>query len=183
MTELQTAEYYDEMNKVVEKLLTGTKHPATIAKELGMQRKDVVHYINEWKQIAQNRPDIQERAMEALSSMDRHYDMIIKEMWLIVETEVENKTRATVLKNIADVEAKRQETLQKAGMYDDSGIADQLAEMEEHAEAIRKLLTEVATKYPETKLFIMEGISRIFGQAPAVPDDDDGVIKGEISGS
>lgn len=183
MTELQTAEYYDEMNRVVEKMLTGTKHPATIAKELGMQRKDVVHYINEWKAIASKRPDIQERAMEALSGMDRHYDMLIKEFWIIADTDPDNKIRLTALKNIADIEVRRQEALQKAGMFDDSGIADQLAEMEEHADAIRKLLTEVATKYPETKLFIMEGISRIFGQSPSVPDNEGPTIQGEISGS
>lgn len=181
MTELESVEYYEEMNTVVQRLLKGDTNPTSLARELGMPRKKVLDYMDAWKNIAQNHPDIQARARESLTAMDRHYDMIIKEMWGIVEMEVDNKVRATVLKNIADVESKRQETLQKAGLFDDSGIADELVAMEETAENIKQLLSDVVRKYPETRLFIMEGIQRVFGNGNSVPNDDVAVIQGEIA--
>lgn len=180
MTELdRTSDYYEEMNKVVQRLLKGETNATAIARELQIPRRQVLDYMDEWRSIARNHPDIQARARESLTAMDKHYDMIIREMWNIVETEIDNKTRATVLKNIADVEAKRQETLHKAGLFDDSGIADQIAEMEATAEAIETFLGEIAKKYPETRTFIMEGLHRIFGSGVSV-DTDENVIKGEI---
>lgn len=177
--EIGSSEYYDEMNTVVTALLKGENNPTAIARSLGMPRKKVLDYMDEWSKIARNRPDIAERAMETLTNMDRHYDMIVKEYWDILSNELDNKVRATVLKNLADIEVKRHETLQKAGLFDDSGIADQLAEMEETAEAIKNLLSSVASKYPETKIFIMEGISNIFGKGVSIPTGE--TLPGEIS--
>jgi molecular chaperone GrpE (heat shock protein) len=85
------------------------------------------------------------------------------------------------LKNLADIEAKRQDTWQKTGMFDDSAIADQIAEMEETADAIKQLLSDVAKKYPETRIFIMEGIERVFGRGVSVPTGDVVIPVGEIT--
>jgi hypothetical protein len=180
MTELdRTSDYYEQMNWVVQRLLKGETNPTAIARETGLTRKQVLDFVDEWKSIAQNHPDIQARARESLTAFDRHTDMLIKEMWSIVDVEIDNKIRATVLKNIADIEFKRQETLQKAGLFDDSGIADQIAEMEQTAEAIEQFLGEIAKKFPETRTFIMEGLHRIFGSGVSVDTEND-VIKGEI---
>lgn len=178
--DLQNAQYYDEMNQVVTALIKGETNPTALARELGMTRKKVLDYMDEWQRISRQHPDVQGKAMEALTAMDQHYNMIIKEMWVIVDTEAENKVRATVLKNLADIEAKRQETWQKSGLMSDDSMGDQIAEMEETAQAIKQLLSDVAKKYPDTRLFIMEGIQRVFGHGVAVPTDDNTVIKGEI---
>ena len=178
--ELQTADFYDEMNTVVTALLKGETNPTALARQLKMPRKRVIEYMGEWRKIASNRPDIRERAMEALTAMDQHYSLIIKEMWEICDETLDMKLKATTLKSIADVEVKRQESLQRAGMFDDSGIADEIASMEEQADLIKNLLSEVARKYPETRAFIMEEIQRIFGQGPTIKTDDDTII-GEVA--
>jgi hypothetical protein len=88
------------------------------------------------------------------------------------------KTKTTTLKAIADVESKRQESLQKAGLYDDAELGDEIAMMQEQADKIKQLLTLVASKYPESKMDILEGLQEIFAQEPiAVPD----VVRGEIN--
>jgi hypothetical protein len=52
--------------------------------------------------------------------------------------------------------------LQRAGLYDDAALGDQLVVMEQQVEEIKMLLREVAKKYPDAKLFIMEQLGKIF---------------------
>lgn len=181
ITHAEDAEYYEQMNLVVEAMLKGETNPTTLARELGMTRKEVLNYMDEWRSIAANNPDIQARAREAMTAMDKHFDLIIKEMWGIVNGPADDKTRAGVLKNIADVESKRQESLQKAGLYDDNSMAEEIAEMERKSEAIHIMFQEVAQKYPQTRAFIQERLSRIFGDSTIPSGESDQIIKGEIT--
>jgi DNA-directed RNA polymerase specialized sigma subunit len=180
VTHVEDAEYYEQMNQVVEAMLKGETNPTTLARELGMTRKEVLNFMDEWRSIAANNPDIQARAREAMTAMDKHFDLIIKEMWAIVNGPADDKTRATVLKNIADVESKRQESLQKAGLYDDNSMAEEIAEMERKSEAIHLMFQEVAQKYPQTRAFIQERLSRIFGDSTVPSGESEDVLKGEI---
>jgi hypothetical protein len=171
--ELEVLDRVEQMNAVVEQYLKGEK-PTQIAKKLQMKRSDVLDYIDEYKEIARNDPHVKGRAREALYSADSHFSMVIERSWETVEQADQNndiRTKATVLKNIADIEGKRVEMLQKAGLYDDAAIGDELAAMEEKAEAIKQLLKEVATKYPEARYMIMSGLSKIFGQPEGVVID------------
>lgn len=173
--ELEEADYYVNMNRVVEMYLKGETNATKIAKGLSLPRRDVLDYIAAWKDIAKNSDKIKDRAAEALTAMDKHYDMIIKEMWDIVEGGGDPRTRATVLKSLADVEAKRQETLQKAGLYDDAGISEQLVQMEEYTDGIKNALFAVIREYPQTKAFIMEQLSNA-GEAVTVSEPVEGVV-------
>lgn|ERR1044072_2175399 len=177
MYELEEADYYVNLNRVTELWLTGETNATTIAKRLSLPRKDVLDYIQAWKEIARNNQNIKDRAAEALTAMDKHYDLIIKGLWEVIkDPTVDLKTKAGTLKNAADVEAKRQETLQKAGLYDDAGIAEELVKMEEYVDGIKNVLFSVIKQFPETKIFIMEQFSKV-GE-PVVVDEP---IKGEIT--
>lgn len=174
MFEIEVHDRMIEMNKVVERILKGQNDPTKIAKDLGLKRAQVLDYIDEWKQIAANDDNIKARAREALVAMDEHYSLIISRLWETVEqADLANdtKSKTTTLKAIADIEAKRQEALQKAGLYDDAELGDELALMEERAEKIKKLLTTIASKYPDTKMEIMVGLKDIFGQAGPIPGE------------
>lgn len=171
MQELESTEYYEEMYTVVTALLKGETNPTALARSLHMPRTKVMDYMTAWKDIAHNDEDIKERAKEALTNMDRHYDLIIKEMWDVVENPlVDLKTKAGTLNQIAGVEAKRQETLQKAGLYDDAGLADELVDTQEKAQKIKELLRDCASKFPETKGFILEGLGEIFHEHIVIVD-------------
>ena len=171
MQELEQVTYYEEMDKVVTALLKGETNATELARQLSMPRRKILDYMEAWKDIARNDSDIKDRAKESLTNMDRHYDLIVKEMWSVVEDgAVDLKTKASTLKQIADVESKRQETLQKAGLYDDAGIADELVEAQIKAQAIKELLREIATRYPNTKTDILEGLGKIFNENIVVVD-------------
>ncbi len=46
--EMELADHYDRMNKVVEELLKGN-NPTQIAALTGFKRAEVLEYIDEWK--------------------------------------------------------------------------------------------------------------------------------------
>lgn len=168
--------HYETLDQVVRMYITGQKNATQIAKELRIPRKDVLNYIDEWREIAKNTDMIKDRATQALHEMDLHYDMIIKSMWEIANDDTVNeRTRAQVLKNIADVEAKRQETLQKAGLYDDAGLTDELVELQEKVDNITHLLLTVAGVFPQTKQYIAERLALLQEGVVEVPN----TVKGE----
>jgi hypothetical protein len=157
------------MEKVVETFLKGETSPMAIARQLNMTRAKVVEYLDTWKQIARDTGGQRDRANEALREMDVHFGLILKEMWAVVEDPIASlQVKSSTLKAIADVEAKRQDVLYKAGMYNDSAIGDELIAMEHKAEQIQLLLKKVVQKYPETQSFILEGLQEIFGMAGTV---------------
>lgn len=162
--------HYETLDQVLKLFLTGNRNATAIAKELSIPRRDVLDYIAEWRSIANNTEGIKDRATQALHEMDKHYDMIIQKQWEIVNDETINaNTRANTLNQIAGIEAKRQETFQKAGLYDDSGIADQIVEMEEKVEAYETLLLTVANVFPDTKPYIRERIAMLKDEAVVEP--------------
>lgn len=166
--ELELLDRIEQRNKVVELYLKGSIDPGKIAKQLQMTRAQVLDYIDEYKEIARNDDEVKACAREALYSADSHISMLIEESWNIIRTEPDNKVRNVAIKNAADFEVKRVEMLQKAGLYDDAAIGDELAEMEEKAEAIKELLKQVAQRYPDARQMIMEGLSKIFKQPEPV---------------
>lgn len=164
----------------MELYLKGETNATKIAKELSLPRKDVLDFIEAWREIARNSPAIKDRAAEAITAMDKHYDLIIKEFWQIIEDgAVTLQVKAGALKSVADVEAKRQDTLFKAGLYDDAGISEELVRMEQYADNIRNVLKETIKQFPMTKTFIMEQLSNL-GKVETTDSDGPNPIKGEV---
>jgi hypothetical protein len=178
LTELSIPDREALRLQVQERYLKGTKQPGTIAKELGLKRVEVLDLIAETKEILRNDDVVKERAKEALSEADAHLDMVINRSWETVEqADLNNdlKTKATVLKNIADVELKKVEMLQKAGLYDDAALGDELAEQEEKNEIIKTILLEVTANCEHCAFEVRRRLSR-YGKNPE-PMPDSMVIK------
>jgi hypothetical protein len=171
--ELSLVEHADLLDKVgrawIEK-----RNPTTVAKELGIPRKEVLVMIEEFRDVAKNSQELQDRAIDALHEYDATLNRVIEEAWSLHKRADDQKIEATMLKTIADVERQRVETLQKAGLYSDSAIGDELAAMEEKAQAIKELLKAVASQHPEARLMIQQGLTKIFGQPEGVD-----IVEGE----
>jgi hypothetical protein len=180
-TEIALIEQYDLMDKMAVIWLKGEKNPTTIAKKLNIPRKDVLVLIEEFKEIARNDEGVKHRASEALREADESLNLIVKRSWETVEQADDAgdlKTKATVLKNIADVENKRVEMLQKAGLYDDAALGDELAEMEEKQQMLIAILKEVTADCAHCKVEVARRLSRVTGKAePMVMAT---VIEGEV---
>jgi hypothetical protein len=174
--EIELLDRVEQMNKVVERYLKG-ENPTQIARAVGMKRADVLTYIDEYKEIARNDDEVKERAREALHSADRHISMIIERAWETVEQADDSgdiKTKAALLKNLADIEGKRVDMLQKAGLYDDASLGDELAEMEEKQQILISILKEVTSDCDHCKVEVARRLSKVTNRAEPV------VIPGEV---
>jgi hypothetical protein len=168
--ELDTLDRIEQMNSVVAAHLKGDNATA-IARQTGMKRAQVIEYIDEWKQLAQNNKTIQSRAYEALTGMDEHYSMIIRELWgVLEEADMNNdlKTKTAVLKNLADIEGKRVDLLQKAGLLDTAQIGDEVVAMEKKHEILISILREVTSDCPHCKVEVARRLSRVTGETETI---------------
>lgn len=172
----QELEQYDVMEQVstmVNDYITkGVVNPSQIAKGMGLKRAEVLVLLDHWHSIARNNDDIKDRATELILELDLTYSNLISELYNTLEDCTSPRDRNTTIKNIGDLTKARQEVYQRAGIYDDSAIADELAIMEVKLDAVQRLLTQVAEKFPQTKMFILEGLGKATGKAQSMPADD-----------
>lgn len=177
--EIELADHFDRMNRVVEELLKGN-NPTQIAAITGFKRAEVLEYIDEWKGVVKNDSSARDRAKEAISGADQHYAMLIKEAWKTVEDADQAgqlNVKATALKLIADIEGKRIGMLQEVGLLDNAELATQIAETEHKQDILVKILKEVTATCPKCKLEVAKRLSQITGVVEPV------VINEEVSGS
>jgi hypothetical protein len=171
--ELMPTERMERMNEIVTAHLKG-ENPTEIAKSFGYKRAEVVGYIDEWKQYAQNNKAIQARAQEAVAGMDNHFAIIIKELWESVSQADINddyKAKASILKGIADVEGKRVDLLQKAGLLDNSSMGEEVLEMERKQKILIQILREVTSDCPHCKVEVARRLSEVTGRVEAIVPD------------
>lgn len=165
MSEIEPAVHFDRMNKVVEELLKGNS-ATQIATITGLTRKEVVELIDEWKTVVHNDSNIRDRAREAISGADQHYAMLINEAWKTVQqADIQDalNVKATTLKLIADIEAKRIGMLQSVGVLENNEIAAQIAETEKKQELLVGILKEVTAQCSHCKLEVAKRLSQITG--------------------
>lgn len=163
--EIELADHFDRMNKVIEELLKGN-NPTQIAALTGFKRAEVVEYIDEWKLVVRNDSATRDRAKEAVSGADQHYAMLIKEAWKTVEDADQSGqlgVKATSLKLIADIETKRITMLKEVGLLDNAEIAGQILETERKQDILIEILREIAKEHPQVRKEIMKKLSRITG--------------------
>jgi hypothetical protein len=178
MSEIELADHFDRMNKVVSESLKGS-NPTQIASITGIKRAEVLDLIEEWKGVVKNDSSIRDRAKEALVGADEHYNMLIKEAWRTVEqADVADalNVKSGTLKLIADIEAKRIGMLQAVGVLENTEIASQIAETERKQEILVKILKEVTSACPKCKMDVAKRLSQISGVVePVVIEEASGI--------
>lgn len=143
---------YDDMSAVAELYLKDRLNPTQIAKRLDMRRVDVLKHIEEFAAIAKNDEVLQERVREALHEADKTVDLVQRENWKLTEdSDIDVKTKATVLKNITDIEFKRQEMIRAAGLMQDAELGDHYAQLEEKQAILEDILKNTVMKCEHCK--------------------------------
>jgi hypothetical protein len=163
--EIELADHFDRMNKVVEELLRGN-NPTQIATLTGLKRAEVIGLIDEWKNVVHNDTSARERAKEAITGADQHYAMLIKEAWKTVEDADQSgqlSVKSGALKLIADIEGKRIGMLQEVGLLDNAELAGQVADSERKQEILVRILKEVTASCPKCKMEVAKRLSQITG--------------------
>jgi len=168
--EMELADHFDRMNKVVSELLKGNT-PTQIATLTGFKRAEVVELIDEWKNVVHNDQSSRDRAKEAISGADQHYAMLIQEAWKTVEEaglQGQLAVKSGALKLIADIETKRIGMLQQVGLLDNAELATQIADTERKQEILVGILKEVTATCPKCKMDVARRLSQITGVVESV---------------
>jgi len=161
--EEQLIEHLDEVNKVVEEYLKGND-PTQISKELVMPRQKVVAHINEWKQMASDNAIIRARAKEALAGADTHYNKLITKAYEVIDdatTTANLNAKTSAIKLVLDIESKRIDMLQKAGLLENKELAEEMLEIERKQDILVGILRDIAAEYPQIRDEIMRRLSDI----------------------
>lgn len=172
-SEIQVSDRFDQMNLVVEEMLKGN-NPTQIAKQLGVKRVEVLDHIETWKSLVKGDSSIRERAKEALAATDQHYAMIINRAWETVEQADANdqlNIKSQALKLIADVEGKRIDMLQKAGLLENNELGDQIVETERKQQVLVEILRDVTSSCDKCKFEVAKRLSDVTGKLEAVDID------------
>jgi hypothetical protein len=162
-TEAQLVEHLDEVNKVVEEYLKGND-PTQISKELAMPRQKVVSHINEWKQMASDNAIIRARAKEALAGADTHYNKLITKAYEVIDdatTTANLGAKTSAIKLVLDIESKRIDMLQKAGLLENKELAEEMLEIERKQDILVGILRDIAAEYPQIRDEIMRRLSDV----------------------
>ena len=155
--------HLDLVNSVATEYLKGLDS-AEISKQLDLPRPKVMALLNDWRAMISNNQAINMRAKEALAGADQHYSSLIKKAYEVIDAadQTANLTaKTTSIKLIADIETKRLEMLQKAGLLDNKEIAEQIIEMERKHDILIKILKDIASSHPEIREEIMKRLSDI----------------------
>lgn len=158
-----TVEHLDEMNKVVEKYLQG-EDPTTISKELSLPRQKVVAHLNQWKAMAADNAAIRARAKEALVAADTHYNFLISKAYEVIDeaTTISNLgAKNAGIKLVLDIESKRIDMLQKAGLLENKELAEEMLEIERKQDVLKEILKDIAAEHPEIRDKIMRRLSEV----------------------
>ena len=162
-TDNEVIQHLDQVNKVVEEYLKGND-PTKISKELDIPRTRVVELINEWKVMASANDAIRARAKEALAAADAHYGKLISKSYEVIdEASITNNLSAKTqaIKLVMDIESKRIDMLQKAGLLENKELAEEMIEIERRQEVLVNILRDIASEHPEIRDLIMQRLSSI----------------------
>jgi len=163
MSENELIKHLDLVNKVAEEYLKGLD-TAEISRALDIPRTKVTSLLSDWRAMASNNQAIHARAKEALAGADQHFSGLIKKAYEVIDVADQNAnltSKTQAIKLIADIESKRLEMLQKAGLLDNKEIAEQIVEMERKHDILIKILKDIASSHPEIRQEIMERLSQI----------------------
>jgi hypothetical protein len=162
-TEVDLINHLDEMNRVVTEYLKGSD-PTKIAKDLSIARVRVVAYLDEWKESASNNSAIRARAKDALAGADAHYSKLISKSYEVIdEASMTNNLSAktAAIKLVMDIESKRIDMLQKAGLLENKELAEEIVEIEKRQEILVGILRDIASSHPEVRDLIMQRLSTL----------------------
>jgi sugar-specific transcriptional regulator TrmB len=173
MSDNDLVKHLDLVNSVATEYLKGLD-ASQISRQLDIPRPKVMSLLNDWRAMAANNQAIHARAKEALAGADQHFSSLIKKSYEVIDVADQNSNlgaKTQAIKLIADIESKRLEMLQKAGLLDNKEIAEQIIEMERKQDVLMKILKEVASKHPEVREEIMRRLSEVQTEVIVIDND------------
>ncbi len=176
---------FESMERVA--VLTMQGHTATaISKSLNIPRKEVMLLQEDYRTALANDSEARDMARDHLNMMVKHFDSLIKKFYELVDEidtlefghQVAAQKNAT-LRSIADLEAKRLDALQKAGLLESAELGDELAEAEEKQQIIIDIIQNQVC--PQCRIAIASDIAKLTGRVPTEDaPDKSGAVDAEV---
>lgn len=163
MTDILT--HLEEVNAVATEYIKGLNE-TEISRELDIPKARVSSLLREWKTMASSSEAVRGRAREALAAADQHYGKLIKQAYEVIDDANLNgaqNQKLAAIKLVLDIENKRIEMLQKAGLLENKELAEQLLETERKQELIMNILKDIAAKHPAIKNEILQRLAEVSG--------------------
>ena len=107
---------------------------------------------------------IRARAKEALAAADTHYSKLISKSYEVIdEASMTNNlgAKTQAIKLVMDIESKRIDMLQKAGLLENKELADEMIEIENRQMVLMSILKDIASEYPQVRDEIMKRLSSV----------------------
>lgn len=162
--------HLEEVNRVAEEYIKGNDESA-ISKNLDIPRNRVVKLLNEWRGMISNNEAIRARAREALAGADQHYNKLINKAYEVISDADQNQNlgaKTNAIKLILDIETKRIDMLQKAGLLENKELADQILEQERKQEILVEILRDVVGNCNHCKNEVARRLAQYSGPNEAV---------------
>ena len=162
-SEAALVNHLDLVNKFASEYLKGSD-ASEISKILNIPRVKVTELLTDWRVMAANNQAIHARAKEALAGADQHFSSLIKKAYEVIDsadTTANLTAKTTSIKLIADIESKRLEMLQKAGLLDNQELADELLETERKQEILISILKEVTSSCESCRPKVLTKLSQV----------------------
>lgn len=179
------------MEEIAKRHLKGHS-PLKIARDLSIKIVEVNKNVDMWREIVQKDMDSRDAARDHLNEMVARFTSLIKVLNDNLETlqaindkgdederfknskfEAISAQINTTVRNIADLDAKRVDLLQKAGLLDNVELGNELAEREAREEALIEILRNDLC--PDCRMVVARKLQAITNQVEAVVvyDSDD----------
>jgi hypothetical protein len=107
---------------------------------------------------------IRARAKDALVGADAHYTKLIQQAYEVIDdatTTANLNAKTAAIKLVMDIEARRIDMLQKAGLLENKELAEEMIEIERRQEVLVGILRDIASEHPEVRDLIMQRLSTI----------------------
>ena len=162
--------HLEEVNQVAAEYIKG-KDASAISKDLDIPRNRVMSLLSEWREMIANNEAVRIRAREALAGADQHYNHLIRQTYEVIEEATQNSNlsaKTAAIKLVMDIESKRIDMLQKAGLLENKELADQLLEQEQKQDVLVGILREVSGECPRCRNEVARRLADISGQGEVI---------------
>ncbi len=167
---------FDKIKRVADLYVDGVTSPYTIARRLNIKVVEARQAIDQWHEVLRNDQESRDAARDALNVMVQRYDLLLTEAnrnlqdlkSLTFDSDVASKINATI-KLIGELDAKRVDLLQKAGLLDAHDLGDELAEREERETILINILRNHLCE--DCKVEVAHQLGKVTGQVESVRVD------------
>ena len=163
------AEFERDTAAQVIRLLSEGKTAGEVLQKTGVPARKQREIKEAWHTMLSDPRYAEGRSKQLTGEIDEQYTSLIRGFYDVIdEAEMceppDIKTKATALKEIANIHKMRAEIFMKAGLINKDSIGDDIAEAEAKIKSVEKMLLELSKEFPQIKPRLREMLLELDGK-------------------